>query len=217
MTGVQSLMHHVTVTNKWPRAAQLILDLFRVFFRQCPRFDRNFREFPHLLLGCPYLIHPETRLQSHATGCNKSLQWPTATQSTPKTGLWKFTGLTAAETTKKSKQSPSRFEMWQISNHAQPRICFRKCTKKYTWLRNCFFSWRKHMLIMPSACEYRIHSSSARFASLLPNGSSLKWGPRDQPFSYLKSTKNETLCTADEIMIIIIYYHIYQMLAGNLH
>ena len=79
------------------------------------------------------------------------------------------------------------------------------------------FSWRKHMLIMPSACEYRIHSSSARFASLLPNGSSLKWGPRDQPFSYLKSTKNETLCTADEIMIIIIYYHIYQMLAGNLH
>lgn len=117
------------------------------------------------------------------------------------------------------KKQTKPIEIRNVTN-IKPRTTthlFSKMHKKIHLTEKLFFSWRKHMLIMPSACEYRIHSSPARFASLLPNGSSLKWGPRDQPFSYLKSTKNETLCTADEIMIIIIYYHIYQMLAGNLH
>ena len=33
---------------------------------------------------------------------------------------------------------------------------FSKMHKKYTWLRNCFFSWRKHMLIclLPASIEF---------------------------------------------------------------
>ena len=101
----------------------------------------------------------------------------------------------------------SKYDKYQTThNHA---FVFENAQKIHL-TEKLFFFLKKAHAYMPSACEYRIHSSSARFAFLLPNGSSLKWGPRDQPFSYLKSTKNETLCTANEI--IIIYYHIYQML-----